>query len=155
VRAGNARAFARYVDLAPQEQRALQEAVAATRRLRVEDLAAAQAARAPVPSGVQLFLTDGKGLTFGLDPRLEVVRLGRAVDNDVVADSQRVSRYHAQLRWVDSAWLAYDLDSTNGTWLNSDRVDPHHPVLLQAGSRLRLGDVELEVTRKPPRRGQH
>ena len=74
-----------------------------------------------------------------------VVRVGRGVDNDLVVANQRVSRYHAQLRWVESSWLVYDLDSTNGTWLDQERVWPSQPRALEPGSQLRLGDHQLEA----------
>ena len=73
------------------------------------------------------------------------MRLGRAADNDVAIANQRVSRYHAQLRWVESSWLVYDLDSTNGTLVDQERVFPSQPRALSAGAALRLGDHELEV----------
>jgi pSer/pThr/pTyr-binding forkhead associated (FHA) protein len=92
-----------------------------------------------------LWLADENGLRFALEPQAGIVRLGRAADNDVVIASQRVSRYHAQLRWVESSWLAYDLDSTNGTWVADERVLAGQPRGLGTGTRLRLGDHELEV----------
>jgi pSer/pThr/pTyr-binding forkhead associated (FHA) protein len=58
-----------------------------------------------------------------------------------------LSRYHAQLRWVESSWLVYDLDSTNGTWLDQQRVVAGHPRALEPGSQLRLADHELEARR--------
>jgi ABC transport system ATP-binding/permease protein len=74
-----------------------------------------------------------------------LVRVGRAADNDVAIANQRVSRYHAQLRWVESSWLVYDLDSTNGTWLDQERVWPSQPRVLEDGSQLRLGDHEFDI----------
>jgi pSer/pThr/pTyr-binding forkhead associated (FHA) protein len=84
-------------------------------------------------------------LRFALEPQPGIVRLGRAPDNDVVIASRRVSRYHAQLRWVELRWLVYDLDSTNGTWLDGERVLATQPRTLEPGVRLRLGDYALEV----------
>jgi FHA domain-containing protein/transglycosylase-like protein with SLT domain len=52
-------------------------------------------------------------------------RIGRAPDNDVViegAGSATVSLYHAEIRRNDSACRIRDLESTNGTWLNGERV---------------------------------
>src|SRR5206468_4078080 len=92
-----------------------------------------------------LRLRDGLGLDLELDPNMDVVRLGRAADNDVVLASKNVSRYHAQLRWVESGWLMYDLTSTNGTWLDDERLGPGEPRLVSGGSRLRLGDYDLTV----------
>jgi Protein of unknown function (DUF3662)/FHA domain len=156
VKVGSVRAVSRYLGIAPARQNEVRQAVSATRKLQLEELAAAQAGRARQALPARLYLSPAGGPAFELDPRLEVVRLGRAIDNDVVVDSQRVSRYHTQLRWVDAGWLVYDLDSTNGTWLDGERISTSRPGLLEAGSRLRLGDVDLEVTRKsgPQARGR-
>ena len=36
-----------------------------------------------------------------------VLRIGRALDNDIVLSDQTVSRYHAQLRWRDGCYHLY------------------------------------------------
>jgi hypothetical protein len=151
MRAGNVRAKARFAGLSPKVQQHVESAIEGTHRLRLADLATARA----TPSGVKerlLRLRDEQGLDFALEPRMDVVRLGRAVDNDVVVVSQRVSRYHAQLRWVESSWLVYDLDSTNGTWVDEQRIGPGQARALQAGSRLRVGDHDLQVNDTRSRR---
>ena len=144
VRSGSVRAQARFADLAPPTRREVDAAIEGTRRLRLADLAGARAASAALTDR-ELWLEDRLGLRAPLDPQAGVVRLGRATDNDVVIANQRVSRYHAQLRWVESSWLVYDLDSTNGTWLDGQRVFPSQPRVLGAGSVLRLGDHELRA----------
>jgi hypothetical protein len=144
VRAGRVRASARFTGLPAQVQREVDSAVEGTRRLRLADLAAARGKTA-APAPPRLRLTDATGLDVALEPAMDVVRLGRAVDNDVVISSTNVSRYHAQLRWVESGWLAYDLTSTNGTWVDQQRLEPGQPRLISGGSRLRLGDYDLDV----------
>jgi pSer/pThr/pTyr-binding forkhead associated (FHA) protein len=96
-----------------------------------------------------LWLTDRLGLRVRLDPRAGIVRVGRAADNDVAIGNQRVSRYHAQLRWIESSWLVYDLDSTNGTFIDQQRVFPSQPRALGPGVVLRLGDHELQLAESP------
>ena len=49
--------------------------------------------------------------------------LGRHTDNDIVFDDALVSRRHAAIVKTDSGFLIRDLDSTNGTYLNDQRVD--------------------------------
>jgi hypothetical protein len=144
VRVGSVRATARFAGLPDQVQREVDTAAEGTRQLRLADLAAARG-RKPTSSQPRLRLTDAAGLDMTLEPDMDVVRLGRAVDNDVVISSTNVSRYHAQLRWVESGWLAYDLTSTNGTWVDQQRLGPGQPGLIRRGSRLRLGDYDLEV----------
>ncbi len=51
------------------------------------------------------------------------LRIGRAVDNDVVLDSPGVSRYHATIRFDQGpAAMIGDLGSTNGTFVNGEPV---------------------------------
>ena len=144
VRAGSVRAQARFVDLAPPARREIDAAVEGTRRLRLADLAEARAA-SPAVTERGMWLEDRLGLRAPLDSQMGIVRLGRATDNDVVIANQRVSRYHAQLRWVESSWLVYDLDSTNGTWVDGQRVFPSQPRVFGSSAQLRLGDHELRA----------
>lgn len=157
LRPGSVRASARFDRLPPTVQMEVDAAIEGTRQLRLADLAAARR-RGPgaPPHRRRLRLRDASGLDLELDPESEVVRLGRAEDNDVVISNKNVSRYHAQLRWVESGWLVYDLTSTNGTWLGSQRIVPGEPRLLVAGRHLRLGDHELDVAeeRTPVQRGR-
>lgn len=54
---------------------------------------------------------------------VQALRIGRAVDNDVVLDSPGVSRYHATIRFDQgSAAMIGDVGSTNGTFVNGDPV---------------------------------
>src|SRR6266700_1984409 len=144
VRPGGVRVRARFANLAPAVQRDVEAAVEGTRRLRLAELAAARTAP-PRGRPHQLWLADDAGMRFGLEPPAGIVRIGRATDNDVVIDSQHISRYHAQLRWVASSWLVYDLGSTNGTWVDERRLAANEACAVEAGSRLRLGDHELRA----------
>ena len=141
VAVGTVRVDARFRDLEPWRQAELEDALAGTRRLRLGDLDA----RGALPTGPPLRLTDRLGLDFLLDPQAAVVRVGRAADNDVAIANQRVSRYHAQLRWTHAGWLVHDLDSTNGTYLDDERVVPAEPRPARPGSVLRLGDHDLAI----------
>jgi hypothetical protein len=146
VRAGSVRAEARFVDLAPARRSEVEAAVEGTRRLRVADLGDAQPPAATHdPDQPGLWLTDRLGLDVPLETETRVVRIGRAIDNDVCIANQRVSRYHAQLRQVETSWLVYDLDSTNGTFVDEQRVLPAQPRVLRRGSVLRLGDHDIDV----------
>jgi hypothetical protein len=140
LRTGSVRADARFVDLAPAQKTEIEDAVEGTRRLRLADLAAASPS-APVANPEHgLWLADPFDLRFALEPaEASVVRIGRASDNDVVIGNQRVSRYHAQLRWVESSWL-----------VDEQRVSPSQPRVLGAGVTLRLGDHDLHVDERPP-----
>jgi cytochrome P450 / NADPH-cytochrome P450 reductase len=50
------------------------------------------------------------------------LRIGRAPDNDIVVSDPGVSRYHAEMRNVAGAYSIADLDSSNGVFVNGQRV---------------------------------
>ena len=52
-----------------------------------------------------------------------IIRIGKAEDNDYIADDIHVSRYHANLRRDENGNLFIeDMNSTNGTFVNGNRV---------------------------------
>jgi pSer/pThr/pTyr-binding forkhead associated (FHA) protein len=52
----------------------------------------------------------------------EVVRIGRATDNQVVLFSAVVSRHHAQLRWQEvNGWQLINI-SANGTYVDGEAI---------------------------------
>jgi adenylate cyclase len=78
--------------------------------------------------------------------RAEGMVIGRAADQcDFVVAHPTVSRRHARLRVAGDALQVEDLGSTNGTKLGEQALRAGEPVALHAGSKLRLGDVDLVV----------
>src|SRR5215212_1097737 len=81
-------------------------------------------------------------LTFRLSAGA-VKTVGRATRADFVLDAALVSRFHCRLSVTPTDALEVeDLQSTNGTWVNDQRV---MRLQLAAGDRLRVGRVELLV----------
>jgi hypothetical protein len=68
----------------------------------------------------------------------DAFRLGRDPRSDWVFTEPVVSGAHAVLRQTDAGCVIYDLDSTNGTFVNSVRVPPDGKIL-QAGDQIMLG----------------
>jgi hypothetical protein len=66
--------------------------------------------------------------------------LGRALDNDLVLEDRRVSRHHAQIKEIRRRLYVFDLESTNGTFVNRTRVKE---CVLNDGDVLSLGGCEL------------
>jgi hypothetical protein len=56
-----------------------------------------------------------------------------------------VSRRHALLRRLGPDVVIIDLESTNGTWLNSVRLKPHEPITIRSGDRLLLARMMLQI----------
>ncbi len=65
------------------------------------------------------------------------VLIGRDADCDVELPDDSVSRRHTLLRPSGSGFVAIDLGSTNGTYVNDTRVEMH---ALEPSDRLRLGN---------------
>ena len=85
------------------------------------------------------FLTDPTGQEHRLSG--DTIVIGRAVENDIVITSKRVSREHARVRREGWRVILEDLDSTNGTFLNGERVLA--PTELRDDDRITVGDVTL------------
>ena len=56
-----------------------------------------------------------------------------------------LSRRHAKIRRSGQNYEVIDLASTNGTWLNDERLIPHQPCPLTSGAELRLGRMRFVV----------
>jgi pSer/pThr/pTyr-binding forkhead associated (FHA) protein len=70
-----------------------------------------------------------------------VVNIGRADYNDLSLADPSVSTSHAKLQRREGVWVLMDLDSTNGTFVDGERVWGETPIAPSA--RLKFGDVEL------------
>ena len=104
----------------------------------IEAVAAPRASAAAFAS----FLVRSGGLTGQRLPvKTPVVNLGRADYNDIVLPDPSVSTSHAKLQRREGVWVLVDLDSTNGTFVDGERVKGEAP--LAPGGTVRLGDVQL------------
>ena len=56
-----------------------------------------------------------------------------------------ISRRHAVLRKLEKSYELTDLGSTNGSWLNNERLTPFKPYPLVSGSQLRFGRMRLLI----------
>jgi pSer/pThr/pTyr-binding forkhead associated (FHA) protein len=70
--------------------------------------------------------------------------IGRSTGAEFIVDATRVSRLHCQLSAGATHLEVVDLDSTNGTFVNGQRVTR---ATLQDGDTLAVGRVELVVSR--------
>ena len=56
-----------------------------------------------------------------------------------------LSRRHAMIRRTALGYEVIDLSSTNGTWLNDQKLLPNKPYPLTSGSQLRLGRMRFFI----------
>jgi hypothetical protein len=96
--------------------------------------------RAPAIAGVAWFVGDrapNQGRMHRIDG--ERVTVGAAGECDIVIGENHVSDRHASLRFNDREFLLTDLDSTNGTFVNGQRIGQQK---LADGDRIRFGSSE-------------
>src|SRR5881296_409959 len=91
--------------------------------------------RAPKAS-VEITSRERSSVQLGPEPLL----IGRDQQNDVVLDDPRVSRKHAEIRLRLGRYTLYDLQSTNGTYVNGRRVAEK---VLDDGDKISVGGLEL------------
>jgi hypothetical protein len=70
------------------------------------------------------------------------VAIGRQ-DGDLVVEDPEVSRRHAVLRRSGGSVVVEDLDSTNGTFVNGERI--RSPITVGPGDQVRVGRTMLEI----------
>jgi predicted component of type VI protein secretion system len=68
--------------------------------------------------------------------------VGKSADNDVVLeDDPTASHLHAVLERFPAGWCVADLGSSNGTWVNGERIWSAHR--LRHGDEIRVGQTRL------------
>ena len=82
-------------------------------------------------------------LTFRMSPGT-IRTIGRSAAADLIVDAALVSRIHCRLEANEETLEVIDLESTNGVYVNGERVASAHMI---SGDRLRVGRVELQVGR--------
>lgn len=86
-------------------------------------------------------LTDSlKGLSHEL--KIERTTVGRVEDNTFPIVEASVSSHHCEILLKGTDVVVKDLNSTNGTFINGERVSE---ATLKPGQTLRLGNVELKI----------
>ncbi len=64
--------------------------------------------------------------------------IGRDINNDIVINDAEISRKHCRLKMVGNGYVIEDLGSTNGTWVDEQRISGQYQ--LSHGNTIRLGD---------------
>ena len=76
------------------------------------------------------------GKTFPMEG--DVLTIGREASNAIAINDAEVSRKHAQLVFQGGKYIITDLGSTNGTFVNGQRLTGQH--VLQPGEIISLGE---------------
>ncbi len=88
-------------------------------------------------------------------PLQSQIQVGRADDEDGFypeldlteynGGQKGASRHHAVFEASDQGVVLIDLDSTNGTYLNSYRLSGERPYLIEDGDEIRFGDLLIHI----------
>lgn len=74
-------------------------------------------------------------------PLKGTVSFGRAESNTVVLRDVKVSRQHAQIEQQGDEFVLIDLSSSNGTYVNSQRIEEY---VLANGDEIQIGDTIMQ-----------
>lgn len=117
------------------------------RKQRPQRVAAPPPPRRPRARGApqQMVVTAGPlaGTTMGLTDAQ--ITIGRADDATLVLTDDYASTRHARIFPQDGQWIVEDLGSTNGTYLDRQKVTQPTPV--PVGVPIRIGKTVLELRR--------
>lgn len=90
-----------------------------------------------MPLYEQACLIDPTGQGHNLND--EVTTIGRAIECDIVVTAKRISREHARIMREGWRTILEDLNSTNGTFVNEERL--LEPMQLRDGDKIDFGGV--------------
>jgi hypothetical protein len=92
-----------------------------------------------------LVVTEGALTGVSIDLTDQQITLGRANDATLVLNDDYASTHHARIFPQDGQWIVEDLGSTNGTYLDRQKVIRPTPV--PVGVPVRIGKTVLELRR--------
>lgn len=91
----------------------------------------------------RIVITSGPKAGLELPLGREPLTIGRSRESGLVIRDDYTSSHHARLVLWGEQWMIQDLDSTNGTWHDGDRVAS--PVPIQVGAPVKVGATTFEL----------
>jgi pSer/pThr/pTyr-binding forkhead associated (FHA) protein len=92
-----------------------------------------------------LVVTEGALTGVTIDLTDQQITFGRANDATLVLNDDYASSRHARIFPQDGQWIVEDLGSTNGTYLDRQKVT--RPMPVSVGVPIRIGKTVLELRR--------
>ena len=96
----------------------------------------------PQPTTLVVHPHDGRPRTLRLDASMVI---GRAPDAELRLEDTFASSQHARIFGRNGSWYVEDLGSTNGTFVNEQKL--MGPAMVQPGDSIRIGQTTLELRR--------
>src|SRR5690554_1301310 len=140
-------------DLFGDRARRLPEQKAAAAPIQAADAPPRPVASVPVNSppaatsstAGRLVITSGAKEGLELPLSNQPLTIGRSGESGLVIRDDYTSTHHARLVLWGDEWVIQDLDSTNGTFLNGNRVNAPTPVPLN--TPIKIGTTTFELRR--------
>ena len=90
---------------------------------------------------VQFYFENGplSGQTVLLSHNMTI---GRSSSNTVVIEEQTISGQHAKIEYSEQEYILIDLDSTNGTFVNGNKVSQS---AIKKGDTVKMGKVKITI----------
>jgi pSer/pThr/pTyr-binding forkhead associated (FHA) protein len=107
-----------------------------------------QATKAPAGAATtqtvsRIVITTGPKAGLELPLGTEPLTIGRSSESGLVIRDDYTSSHHARLVLWGDTWMIQDLDSTNGTWHDGERITA--PVPVTVGAPIRVGATTFEL----------
>lgn len=64
---------------------------------------------------------------------------------DCIVEDKTVSRVHLRISEEEDGYYAEDLNSTNGSFINGEKLKPHTPTKINVGDKIKLAQIEYMV----------
>ncbi len=90
---------------------------------------------------LDVYWPDGPIENYALDK--PIIAIGRSSGNDIVLDTNAVSRYHVSISLEGDKILLRDLEAVNGTYVDGVRMEANATRQLKGGEEIQIGDVRL------------
>lgn len=86
---------------------------------------------------------NGELLTFPIKEKITIGRTGHGAK--ITLDDKKVSRNHGIIEAIGKKVFITDLDSSNGIYVNGDRISPEKPFQISEKDTIKIGSSELEL----------
>jgi serine phosphatase RsbU (regulator of sigma subunit)/pSer/pThr/pTyr-binding forkhead associated (FHA) protein len=96
-----------------------------------------------------LKIIQGPAVGQGIELDRDQMLLGRGADCDIVLASKTISRQHAQILRINNEYFLRDLNSSNSSYVNNQRVRNDVPTRLRDEDLIRIGDILFSFVAQP------
>jgi pSer/pThr/pTyr-binding forkhead associated (FHA) protein len=88
--------------------------------------------------------------TLDLETAKSDVVVGRSQTCDLAIPHESISRNHCRVEIVKGAFYITDLDSSNGTFIEGRKLDPHKRMPFDSKSNITIGKLDCEFSFEAP-----